>query len=121
MMHEIVWAPLVNIWLVGALAGLMAAVVGAAIWRGLSGWWLRGLAAAAALLALANPSLQSEDRTPLSDIVILVVDETASQKSKSEAHDLEVHGPIRPFVLDQAASAASFLPFSTASSMVPTM
>ena len=80
MMHEIVWAPLVNIWLVGALAGLMAAVVGAAIWRGLSGWWLRGLAAAAALLALANPSLQSEDRTPLSDIVILVVDETASQK-----------------------------------------
>lgn len=80
MTHEIIWAPLVHFWLVGMLAGLMAAVVGAALWRGLSGWWLRGLAAAAALMALANPSLQSEDRAPLSDIVILVVDDSASQQ-----------------------------------------
>lgn len=80
MTHEILYAPLINIWLLGTLAAAMAAMLVFAVWRGLSGWWLRGLAAAAALAALANPSLQSEDRTPLSDIVILVVDESASQR-----------------------------------------
>ena len=58
-----------------ALAGLAIA-----LWRGLGGWWLRGLALAVVLVALANPSLQTEDRAPLSDIVLLVVDESASQK-----------------------------------------
>ena len=52
--------------------------VGFAIWRGLSGWWLRGAALAVLLLAITNPSLQVEDREALSDIVILVVDESAS-------------------------------------------
>ncbi len=52
---------------------------GIAIWRGLSGWWLRAGAFALLLLAVANPSLQIEDRDPLTDIVLLVVDESASQ------------------------------------------
>jgi len=65
------------IWAVAALAALVVAL-GAA--RRLAGWWLRGLAAAALLAALANPSLQEEDRTPLSDIVVAVVDESASQR-----------------------------------------
>ena len=51
-----------------------------ALWRGLSGWALRGLTALVLLTALANPSLQTEDRTPLSDIVLLVTDRSASQK-----------------------------------------
>ncbi len=50
-----------------------------AVWRGLSGWWLRGLALATLLLAVSNPSLQVEEREPLTDIVLLVVDESASQ------------------------------------------
>lgn len=50
-----------------------------AVWRGLSGWWLRGLALAVLLLGVANPSLQIEEREALSDIVLLVVDESASQ------------------------------------------
>ena len=66
----VLWAAV----LIGA-AGLVAA-----FWRGLSGWWLRGLALTALLAALANPSLQTEDRTPQSDIVLVVVDQTASQK-----------------------------------------
>ena len=70
----LVW-PLV--W--GALLLSLVFVVFSA-WRGLTGWWLRGLAAAVLILALFNPSLQQEDRAPLSDIVILVVDETASQR-----------------------------------------
>ena len=63
------------------LAGAMLAVlfVGIAVWRGLAGWWLRGMAFGVLVLALANPSLQVEDREALSDIVLLVVDESASQ------------------------------------------
>ncbi|MCG6883883.1 MAG: hypothetical protein LJE62_09040 [Silicimonas sp.] len=62
-------------------AGMAFAVVfvGLAIWRGLSGWWLRAAALAMLLLAVANPSLQIEDREQLTDIVLLVVDESASQ------------------------------------------
>ncbi|MEO1637865.1 MAG: hypothetical protein AAFU41_01295 [Pseudomonadota bacterium] len=69
--------PLVAIYAVTALA--LAGVI-LAIWRRMPGWWLRGLAALALLAALANPSVQQEDREPLSDIVMLVVDESASQR-----------------------------------------
>lgn len=78
-MTGVVFAPLVPWAVVWVVAGLAAVLVGLALWRGLSGWWLRGLTAVALLLALANPSLQEEDRAPLTDIVLLVVDESASQ------------------------------------------
>ena len=68
--------PWVVLWLAVALAVVF---VGIAMWRGLSGWWLRALALGVLLLAVANPSLQLEDREALSDIVLLVVDESASQ------------------------------------------
>ena len=68
--------PLPVLWVAGVLAGLFLAL---AIWRGLSGWWLRLLATATLILALANPSLQTEDRDLLTDIVIAIVDESASQ------------------------------------------
>jgi hypothetical protein len=63
-----------------AAIALAAAGIGLALWRGLTGWWLRGLALGVLLLALANPSIQEEDRAPLTDIVIAVVDESASQR-----------------------------------------
>ncbi len=69
--------PWAAIWGLCALSALMVAL---ALWRGLAGWWLRGLALAVLLAALANPALQEEDRTPLSDIVIAVVDDSASQR-----------------------------------------
>jgi hypothetical protein len=79
MTASLVFAPLIDLWLVYALAALAVAVVAFALWRGLSGWWLRGLALSALVLALANPALQEERRQTLSDIVILVVDDSASQ------------------------------------------
>ncbi|KEJ97184.1 hypothetical protein SAMN05444149_104336 [Pseudosulfitobacter pseudonitzschiae] len=57
-----------------ALAGVVLALV-----RGLRGWALRGAAALVVLAALAQPSYQVEDRAPLSDIVILAEDTSASQ------------------------------------------
>ncbi len=80
MSGAVIFDPLLP-WPVLAVAGaLIAAFLALSLWRGLSGWWLRGAAAAVLLAALANPSLQSEDRAPLSDIVVLVVDDSASQR-----------------------------------------
>ena len=77
-------------WPVLALAAvLVAAIIALALWRGLSGWWLRGLTAVVLLTALANPSLQEEDRAPLSDIVIAVVDQSASQRIADRADQTE--------------------------------
>jgi hypothetical protein len=69
--------PVMVLWIAGAVALVLLAV---AVWRGLSGWWLRALSLAVLVAGLANPSLQVEDRSPLTDIVILVVDESASQR-----------------------------------------
>ncbi|MFN3577773.1 MAG: hypothetical protein ACK4TJ_12450 [Tabrizicola sp.] len=79
MTASLIFAPLVAPWLLYALGAAALALVAFALWRGLSGWWLRGLALAALVAALANPALQEEERQTLSDIVILVVDESASQ------------------------------------------
>ncbi len=79
MTGEIVFDPLLPWPAIAAIAALGAAMVALALWRGLRGWWLRALAAAALVLAIANPALQREDRTPLTDIALLVVDESASQ------------------------------------------
>ncbi|MXQ08776.1 hypothetical protein GQ651_13040 [Alphaproteobacteria bacterium GH1-50] len=80
---SIILDPLLPWPVLWALAAVAALFVGFALWRGLRGWWLRGLALAALLIAVGNPSVQTEDREPLSDIVILVVDESASQRIAS--------------------------------------
>ncbi|HMO73043.1 MAG TPA: hypothetical protein PKC84_15630, partial [Paracoccaceae bacterium] len=80
MTGTLILAPLMPVTILAGIALLALALVGLALHKGLSGWWLRGLAAAAILGALANPSWQEEDRAPLSDIVIAVVDESASQR-----------------------------------------
>jgi hypothetical protein len=58
-----------------AVIGVVLALV-----RGLRGWPLRGLAGLVVLAALAGPSFQQEDRAPLSDIVLMLEDESASQR-----------------------------------------
>ncbi|MCE8527355.1 hypothetical protein KBY23_18930 [Ruegeria pomeroyi] len=71
--------PLVPLPLLIALAVLSLAGIALALWRGLSGWALRGLAALVLLAALAGPVWQVEDRAPLSDIVLMIEDQSASQ------------------------------------------
>lgn len=80
MSGSILFSPIVPWLVLVALAAVVLGFVSFAIWRGLAGWIWRGLAALVMLAALANPSLQQEDREALSDIVLLVVDESSSQK-----------------------------------------
>ena len=79
METTIIIDPLLPAPVLWTAVALVVALIGFAIWRGLGGWWLRGLALATLVVTLANPSLQTEDRDPLSDIVIVVIDDTASQ------------------------------------------
>ena len=80
MTNQILFAPLLPLWLLAALAGLSVLAVAWAWWRGLTGWSLRGLAAIVVLAALSGPFLQGENREPLSDIVLMLVDQSASQQ-----------------------------------------
>ncbi len=83
MNGQILFDPLLPWTLIAAMSALAFLIVGIALWRGLSGWPFRALAAVALIAALANPSVQNEDRDRLSDIIVLVVDETSSQKIKN--------------------------------------
>lgn len=78
-MQSIVFQPDLPLPFLIALAVVSVLMVGLALWRRLPGWWLRALAAATLLFALANPAFKDEDRAPLQDIVLVVIDETSSQ------------------------------------------
>ncbi|MFP1642921.1 hypothetical protein [Pontitalea aquivivens] len=76
---SVIFAPLLPwpaIWAAAALALVLLAL---ALWRGLRGWALRAGAALVLLAALAQPAVQRETRAPLSDIVFLLEDRSASQ------------------------------------------
>ncbi len=85
MTQVLVLQPLVAPWVLAALGVVALAVLGIAVWRGLKGWPWRALALGLGLMALANPALQQEDRKPLSDIVILLIDDSASQTLSDRA------------------------------------
>ncbi len=79
MTGSVVFDPLLPVWLIAALAALAACGLALALWRGLAGWPLRALAGLVILAALMGPAYQQEERNPLSDIVLIVEDESASQ------------------------------------------
>lgn len=79
-MTGMVFDPIVPLWLLAVLAVLSAAAISVALWRGLAGWSWRGAAGLVILAALAGPVLQTENRAPLSDIVLMLVDGSASQR-----------------------------------------
>lgn len=77
---SISWAPLLPWPLIAALGGAATLILALAMFRRARGVWWRVLAAAALLIALLNPALVREDRDPLADVVLLVIDESASQE-----------------------------------------
>jgi hypothetical protein len=80
MTQTLIFDPLVPIIAFFGIAAIVALGIAFALWRRLPGRWLRGAAAIALLCAIAGPSMQQEDRAALSDIVLAVVDESASQR-----------------------------------------
>lgn len=80
MSQTILFDPLVSWPMLYVFSAVALLITGLALWRGLAGWPYRLLASAALIAALLNPSLQTEDREPLSDIVLLVIDASASQR-----------------------------------------
>ncbi len=89
MAQDILFDPLVSWPLIWGLAALAMVFLALQILRRLSGWPLRALAAAVLVTALANPALQREEREDIRDIVLLVVDETASQRLSDRAEQSE--------------------------------
>ncbi|MEL6315851.1 MAG: hypothetical protein AAFQ60_17655, partial [Pseudomonadota bacterium] len=79
MSTTILFDPLLPWWLIAALGGVLIAGIGLAVLRGLSGWAFRGLAGLVVLAALTSPVYQQEEREPLTDIVVMVEDQSASQ------------------------------------------
>ena len=63
-------------WVAGAIA---IALVGYLLLRGSRGALLRTAALAALIAALANPILRQEERESLSNVAIVIIDESASQ------------------------------------------
>ena len=74
------WSPLVPLPLLIGLVVLVVAALVAGILLRAGGIAWRTLAAAALLVALGNPAMVVEDREPLTDIGVVIVDETASQQ-----------------------------------------
>ncbi len=80
MTQEIVFDPLLPWPIIAVLAGLAGFAVLVALWRGLPGWALRGTGILVLLAALSQPVLQQEDARDLSDIVLILEDQSASQR-----------------------------------------
>ena len=79
MTESVIFSPLLPLPVIGLAALVVVLFTAIALMRGLSGWALRGLGALLVVGALVQPMYQSEDRTPLKDIVILLIDQSASQ------------------------------------------
>jgi hypothetical protein len=99
MAQQILFDPLLSMPAIYVLGALTLLIVAVSVWRGLKGWPYRLAAGAVLLAALLNPSLQTEDREPLSDIVLVVTDASASQElsdrpSQTEAALSELEAEI---------------------------
>ncbi len=77
---SIAWSPLLPSTVMIALGVATLLVLLLVLWRRAPGAWWRVLGAGVLLLALANPSLIEEERDPLDDIALIVVDESPSQR-----------------------------------------
>src|SRR5260221_1697907 len=78
--YGIAAAPLLPWWGIAALAGAALLVLALGLWRRARGVWWRSAVALMLLAILVNPSLVQENRSPLRDVAIVVVDESPSQQ-----------------------------------------
>lgn len=72
-------APILPLWWIAALAGLGLILIAINAYSRLPGWPLRLLTLAILAAALINPVMRQEDREPLADIAVAVIDRSQSQ------------------------------------------
>jgi hypothetical protein len=82
-------APIIPLPVLIALAAVAAVLVLFGLFRRARGSVLRAFAFAALLAALANPSWVQERREPLSDVAVIVADESASQRIDGRADETQ--------------------------------
>ncbi len=82
---SLAFAPLIPAPVLLALAVIAFLMLAFAAWRRANGWPLRGLALALLLLGLANPSLIREERQPLTEQAIILLDESPSQQVENRS------------------------------------
>jgi len=80
MKSSFAFDPLLPIWLIIALTVLILAASMVGEWRGLKSSALRAIAAFTLCGALLNPQKLIEDRTPLPDIALVLVDQSESMQ-----------------------------------------
>jgi hypothetical protein len=85
----ITWSPFLPWPALAVLAGLAALLLALSLWRRADGVWWRAAAAVLLLMILANPSLVEEQREALSDIVLVVVDDSPSQGIETRQDESE--------------------------------
>ena len=76
---NIVFDPFLPQWALIAAASAGALFAGVSLWRNWKSGFFRLLTIAAMLGLLANPQLREAERTPLSDIAVVLTDQSASQ------------------------------------------
>ncbi|MCF6232615.1 MAG: hypothetical protein L3J36_05885 [Rhodobacteraceae bacterium] len=79
MTATVMFDPLIPWPVLAVIAALALAGILLALWRGLAGWAWRAMAAIALVAALSGPVYQVEDRLALTDIVVMMIDQSASQ------------------------------------------
>ncbi len=89
MTGTVIFDPLIPWPVLIAVAAIAVGGVILALWRGLSGWALRGMAAIVVIAALSGPVYQVEDRAPLTDIVLMIEDQSASQTLSDRAEQTQ--------------------------------
>ena len=89
-MQSVIFSYLIPLPLLVVLAILAVILVVYARYLGLLGWPFRLVAAVFVLLALANPSLRSEERQRLTDIVLVIVDESSSHQLSGRTTQAEI-------------------------------
>ncbi|MEM1004252.1 MAG: hypothetical protein AAGK26_02650 [Pseudomonadota bacterium] len=85
MTGTVIFDPLIPWPALAAVAAIACLGIALAAWRGLSGWALRALAALIVIAALSGPVYQMEDRARLTDIVLMIEDQSASQTLSDRA------------------------------------
>ena len=77
---SLAFSPLVPSWIFVAILGVAMILLAYGVWRGAKGTALRAIPILALIVAIADPRLVSEERAPLSDVAVVVVDDSSSQR-----------------------------------------